>query len=99
MGRIIPAVLASIGFLATFSFRSWHADLWPFSEATDRPIVSMPRQPTTVHGMSFASRLAVPPARRHELPMPAVRSMTAIADAPHFSSERDREEDHSARMR
>jgi hypothetical protein len=99
MRRIIPAVLASIGFLATFSFRSWDADLWPFSEATDRPSVSVPRQPTTVRGISSASRLAVQPARRHEPPMPAVRSMTTIADAPHFSSERDREENHSARMR
>lgn len=89
MRRIIPALLASIGFLATFALRSWHADLWHFSEATEHAIVSPARQHTAVRELTAQRQTPIPPTR------PAVRS----ADAPHFLSERDREESHSARMR
>lgn len=99
MRRIIPAVLASLGFLATFTVRSWHADLWHFSESPAHTTMSAPRQATQAHGMSLASHFVAKPVLRREPRLPAVRAVVRIADAAHFLSERDREANHSARVR
>lgn len=100
--RIIPAALAGVGFLATFTIRSWHEDLWRPTQAADYEIVSTPQQPVIAGRTSVAAPLAVvlrqEAARLRAVPMPAAPSAVAPA-ASNYLAERDRETRHSARMR
>lgn len=93
--RIILIALASIGFLVTFTIRSWHAGLWPRSEPAGYASVSAPRLPTARLRMAVASSPfeSTPPLA------PATMSTVASIDAPDYLGERAREASHSGRMR
>lgn len=106
--RIIPALLASLGFLATFTIRSWHADLWHLGRGTDIGLVSTSPSPAAADSKSIAaapppSRQQLPSpalqqsARRREMPLPTPRRLVTFSDARAFMRERAREADHSAR--
>jgi hypothetical protein len=108
--RIIPAALASVGFLLTFTIRSWHEDLWRPGQTADYEIASTPQPLATARGAS----IAVPPlesvrplesvlreeaARLRAAQTSAAPSAVASADAQHYLAERGREESHNGRMR
>jgi hypothetical protein len=107
---IIPAALASVGFLVTFTVRSWHEGLWRAGQAADYAMVSTPRQPAVARRTSIAppplesfpqltSVLAQEVARSRAAQTPATSPALAPTDAPHYLAERDREAAHSGRMR
>jgi hypothetical protein len=99
--RIIPAALASVAFLVTFTIRSWHEDLWRPTQAADYEIVRTSQQPAIARRTSVAAPLAVvlrQEAARLRAAMPAAPSAVAPA-APDYLAERDREASHSGRMR
>jgi hypothetical protein len=105
--RWIPAALASIGFLVTFSVRSWQQGLWHSGQAADYATVSAIQQ--AAHARTAAappesarpleSVLGQEAARLRALPMPTAPSAVASADAQHYLAERDREESHDGRLR
>lgn len=109
--RIVPALLASIGFVVTFTIRSWQADLWDPGQRADHASVGAP-QPTATAQRTLT--LAPWPRRTLLLPsvpvspatprlnvafMPAAGSATMPADASNYLHERAREENHSSRTR
>jgi len=102
--------LASVGFLVTFTIRSWHEGLWPLDGATRHAIVSTPRQPAPARETSVAASpfepgppLAAAPAQEIAWPraarMPTVASAVTLAAAPDYLDARAREARHSSRMR
>ena len=107
--RIIPAALASVGFLMTFAIRSWHEDLWRPTQAANYEIVGTPQQPAIVRRTSVAaplesarpleSVLREQAARVRAAQTSSAPSAIASADAQHYLAERDREEGHNGRMR
>jgi hypothetical protein len=105
--RMIPAALASVGFLVTFAVRSWNEDLWHAGQAADYVTPSATQQVAT-------ARTAAPPlesprplesvlrqevARLRAAPMSAVPPTVALPDAQRYLAERDREESHNGRLR
>jgi hypothetical protein len=99
--RIIPAALASSGFLVTFTIRSWHEDLWHTGRAADYVTVSATQQPAIARSTSVAAPLESvlrQEAARLRAAMPAAPSAVAPA-ASDYLFERDREASHSGRLR
>jgi len=105
--RALPAALASVGFLVTFTVRSWHDDLWSSRHAADLGITSTIQQAAAPHSTSIAApALESPPplesalrqeaARLRAMPAPAAPSAVTPAAAVYLA-DRDREENHSAR--
>jgi hypothetical protein len=102
--RSLPAALAIVGFLVTYTVRSWDQGFWPQSQVVDHAIAT--RVPDDAHEASigahpihsapFASVLTKVAAISRvsrvapESPTPSV----APADARHYLADRDREEDH-----
>jgi hypothetical protein len=106
--RIIPAALASVGFLVTFTVRSWHQDLWSPRQVSDSGIARATEQHTASSGTSTAARPASPQpfasvmqqeaTRLRALPTPATPvAVTPTATA--YLAERDRESGHDGRLR
>jgi hypothetical protein len=107
--RIIPAALASLGFLVTFTVRSWHQDLWSPRQASDYGIVSVAQQHAAVRGNSIAASPPESPqplasvlrqqaARLRAIPTSTVPS-AAVPPAAAYLAERDREGSHDGRLR
>jgi hypothetical protein len=105
---MIPAALASVGFLLTFTIRSWHDGLWRPGQAADPVIVSTPRQPAASRATPLAARRlgsALPLAsvlqqeavQLRAVPMPAASAVAPAASD--YLAERDREVSHSGRLR
>ena len=111
--RIIPAALASIGFLVTFTARSWQAGLWHSGRTADYATASAPLHfaaarkietstlgPWLVQDPPVASVIS-----RHgghgpkSGSMLVARSPPLLTNAAKFLDERIREESHSSRMR
>ena len=105
--RLIPAALASVGFLVTFSVRSWQQDLWHSGQAADYASVSAIQQAAPARTAAAPLESARPletvlrqqAARLRALPMPTAPAAVAAADAQHYLAERDREESHDGRLR
>jgi hypothetical protein len=98
--RCIPAALAVVGFLMTFTIRGWHEGLWLPDQAVDYRIVSAPQQPATARSraaLPLDSVLRQEAARLRAVP-PAAASAVAPA-ASTYLAERDREASHSVRSR
>lgn len=106
---IIPAILASAGFLLTFTIRSWHAGIWHRGEATDYAIVSTPQQPDSARtrsgarspfapGPRLASVLPQESARPRDALLPSAEPAVTPVDTSGYLSERAREGTHSSRM-
>jgi hypothetical protein len=99
--RCIPAALAVVGFLMTFTIRGWHESLWRPDQPVDYRIVSAPQQPATAQSkaaLPLESVLQQEAARLRAVPMPAAPSAVAPA-ASTYLAERDREAGHSVRSR
>jgi hypothetical protein len=108
--RIIPAALASVGFLVTFTVRSWHQDLWRPGQATDHALVTTARPTAGAHKTSiatpplgsslrFAAVFTQEVARSRAASVAASAAAAAPPDASHYLAERDREVAHSGRLR
>lgn len=107
--RVIPATLASVGFLVTFTVRSWHQDLWSPRQTTDYGIASASRQQPTAPGMPIAapSRESPQPlasvlrqeATRMRAEPTAVSPPAVVPPAAAYLAERDRETGHDGRLR
>ncbi|HUA24143.1 MAG TPA: hypothetical protein VMA54_08505 [Steroidobacteraceae bacterium] len=107
--RIIPAALASVGFLVTFTVRSWHRDLWSPHPASSYATASATQQQAAARGTSIATPPpeSQPPlasvmrqeaARLRALPTRA--ALPAVApSARGYLAERDREMGHDGRLR
>jgi hypothetical protein len=99
--RCIPAALAIVGFLMTFTIRGWHEGLWLPDQAVDHRIVSAPQQSATARNRAappLDSVLRQEAARLRAVPLPAAPSAVAPA-ASNYLAERDREASHSGRSR
>jgi hypothetical protein len=99
--RCIPAALAIVGFLMTFTIRGWHAGLWLRDQAVDYRIVGVPQQAASARSravLPLESVLQQEAARLRAIPMPAAPSAVAPA-ASSYLAERDREASHSVRSR
>lgn len=108
--RIIPVILASAGFLVTFTIRSWQEGVWFLDKSTDYAMVSSARPPATAHRMTtpaspFASAQPLAPAlipqatRPHEAAATPPVSAPTPVNAQHYLSERAGGEGHSSRTR
>lgn len=108
--RMIPTVLASIGFLVTFTIRSWQEGRWPLGGAADYAIVGTLRDPAAARRVSITApplgsaspHEAVLPretVQSHGAPTPAAESMVAPVAGADYLGERTREASHSGRMR
>jgi hypothetical protein len=99
--RCIPAALAVVGFLMTFTIRGWHEGLWLPDQAVDYRIVSAPRRAAAARNraaLPLDSVLRQEAARLRAVPLPAAPSAVAPA-ASAYLAERDREASHSVRSR
>jgi len=105
--RALPAALASVGFLVTFTVRSWHQDLWSSRQAVDRGIASATQQLPAAHGAAIAApALESPPPLESALRKEAARLRAAAPAAPSaatpsaavYLADEERQENHSARM-
>jgi hypothetical protein len=104
--RCIPAALAIVGFLMTFTIRGWQEGLWLPDPAVDHAIVSAPQQGATARRsaklespLPLESVLRQEAVRLRAAPMPNAPSAVVSADAQHYLAERDREESHDGRLR
>lgn len=107
--RIVPAALASVGFLVTFTVRSWHRDLWSPRQDSNYAIANTTQQQAAARGRSSAAPApgSRPPlasvmqqevARLRALPTRAAPPAAAPA-ATAYLAERDREMGHDGRLR
>jgi hypothetical protein len=107
--RLIPAILASVSFLVTYTVRSWHEGRWPLGAVAIHADISASRQPSAARSMAIAAPplksaaplgWVLPPKTilSHETLMPAAEPAVATADAPAYPGEMAREANHSSRM-
>lgn len=105
--RLIPAALASVGFLVTFSVRSWQQGLWHAGQAADYATVTAIQQAAAARAATSPPETARPlesvlrqeAARLRALPIRTAPPLVASADAQHYLAERGREEGHDGRLR
>jgi hypothetical protein len=109
--RIIPAALASVGFLVTFTVRSWQQDLWSPRQASYNAAVSVTQQHAAARWTpNVGGPVESPPPLASVLRQEAVRLRTIptatapsagmpAAAAAAYLAERDRETRHDGRLR
>lgn len=108
--RVLPAVLASVGFLATLTVRSWQGDLRHRGAAAAGATASISPRSAAARGTPAPARLRQAPllasiglpqegARPDDASRPATEPAIVLTGAVDFLDERAREETHSSRMR